>query len=91
MGQEVDLNGFRYLPGQGRTAGIISNYQFFISTDNKNWKLADEGEFSNIKNNPLWQNKSFNPIKARFIRLRCLRTADADDMVGYAELDVTTL
>ncbi len=91
MGAEVDLNGFRYLPGQGRTAGIISNYQFFISTDNKNWTLADEGEFSNIKNNPLWQEKSFDPVKARFIRLRCVGTVESDDQVGYAELDVTKL
>jgi alpha-L-fucosidase len=90
LGKEIDLRGFRYLPGQGRTAGIISKYQFFVSIDNKNWKLADEGEFSNIKNNPLWQNRQVEAIKTRFIRLRSLQTADADDLVGYAELDIKT-
>lgn len=91
MGQEADLNGFRYLPGQDRNSGFISTYQFFVSTDNKNWILADEGEFANIKNNPLWQSKQFKPIKGRYIRLRKLMTTDAGNMVGYAELDVTTL
>lgn len=91
LGREIDINGFRYLPGQGRTSGIVSKYQFFVSTDNKKWELADEGEFSNIKNNPLWQNKQFNTRKARYILLRSLQTTDADDVVGYAEIDITTL
>ena len=28
-----------------------------------NWKLADKGEFSNIKNNRVWQTKKFSPVK----------------------------
>lgn len=88
LGRELSLNGFRYLPGQGRTSGVISNFQFFVSTDNKNWVLADEGEFSNIRNNPLWQNRQFAHRLARYIRFRSLQTAETDDLVGYAELDV---
>jgi alpha-L-fucosidase len=91
MGRQADLNGFRYLPGQDQNSGLISAYQFFVSTDNENWILAHEGEFSNIKNSPLWQNKHFKPVKARYIRLRELITTDAGNNVGYAELDVTTL
>jgi hypothetical protein len=50
----------RYLPDQGLwNLGIITNYQFYVSNDNVEWKLADDGEFSNIKNNPLWQIKKF--------------------------------
>jgi alpha-L-fucosidase len=88
LGREVTLKGFRYLPGQGRTSGVISNFQFFVSTDNKNWVLADEGEFSNIRNNPLWQNREFATRLARYMRLRSLQTTETDDVVGYAELDV---
>lgn len=91
MGREVNLNGFRYLPGQDQNSGLISTYQFFVSTDNKQWVLVDEGEFANIKNNPLWQNRHFKSTKGRFIRLRKLTTVDADNLVGYAELDVSTL
>ncbi|SEN43281.1 alpha-L-fucosidase [Chitinophaga rupis] len=90
MGKTENVSGFRYLPGQGRTDGIITHYQFYVSEDNKEWKIADEGEFSNIKNNPLWQIKEFKPVKARYIRLRALRNTQQNDAAGYAELDVIT-
>jgi alpha-L-fucosidase len=85
-----NLSGFRYLPDQGRNNGIITNYQFFVSQDNTQWKLVDEGEFSNIRNNPLWQIKKFEPVQARYIRLRALRNTENNDAAGYAELDVMT-
>jgi len=37
--------------------GVIFNYRFAISTDGKNWETVSEGEFSNIKNNPIPQTK----------------------------------
>ncbi|MCU7552089.1 alpha-L-fucosidase [Chitinophagaceae bacterium LB-8] len=91
LGKEETLSGFRYLPDQNIwNPGIISNYEFYISNDNAEWKLADSGEFSNIKNNPLWQVKSFSPVKARYIKLRALRNIDGNDEIGYAEVDVIT-
>ncbi len=70
--------------------GIITNYQFYVSGDNKEWKLADEGEFSNIKNNPLWQTKKFAKVKARYIKLKALKNTEDNDNIGYAEVDVIT-
>ncbi|MEO8404905.1 MAG: discoidin domain-containing protein, partial [Chitinophagaceae bacterium] len=90
LGNEENLSGFRYLPDQNRVNGIITNYQFYVSHDNEQWKLADEGEFSNIKNNPLWQIKKFEPVKARYIKLRALKNTQDNNEVGYAELDVVT-
>jgi alpha-L-fucosidase len=91
LGKEEMLAGFRYLPDQNVwNPGIISHYEFYISNDNAEWKLADAGEFSNIKNNPLWQAKSFSPVKARYIKLRALRNIDGNDEIGYAEVDVIT-
>ncbi|UPK68091.1 alpha-L-fucosidase [Chitinophaga filiformis] len=90
MGKTENVSGFRYLPGQGSTEGIITHYQFCVSEDNKEWKVVDEGEFSNIKNNPLWQIKEFIPVKARYIRLRALRNSHQNDAAGYAELDIIT-
>ena len=49
-----------------------------------------KGEFSNIKNNPLWQIKNFPPVNARYIKLQALRNASGDDIAGYAEIDVIT-
>jgi alpha-L-fucosidase len=91
LGKEETLIGFRYLPDQNIwNPGIISNYEFYISQDNKEWKLADKGEFANIKNNPLWQAKNFAPVKARYIKLRALNNAAGNDNTGYAEVDVVT-
>ncbi|HEU4552955.1 MAG TPA: discoidin domain-containing protein [Chitinophaga sp.] len=90
MGKMENIAGFKYLPGQDRTEGIITHYQFWVSEDNKDWKIADEGEFSNIKNNPLLQVKEFKPVKARYIRLRALHNTQQNNAAGYAELDVIT-
>jgi alpha-L-fucosidase len=89
--KEQDLCGFRYFPDQGMWGpGIIAEYQFYVSNDNVEWKLVSQGEFSNIKNNPLWQNKKFTPEKARYIKLRALRNTEGDNNIGYAEVDVIT-
>jgi alpha-L-fucosidase len=90
MGMEQNLCGFRYLPDQSRATGYISNYQFYVSNDNSDWKLVDEGEFPNINNNPLWQIKNFAPVKARYIKLCALKNTRGNDDVGYAEIDVIT-
>lgn len=91
LGKEENLTGFRYYPDQGAWGpGIITTYQFYVSGDDKEWKLVDEGEFSNIKNNPLWQAKKFVPVKARYIKLRALKNTENNDNVGYAEVDVIT-
>jgi alpha-L-fucosidase len=91
LGKVEKLIGFRYLPDQNlRSKGIITNYEFYTSQDNKTWKLIHQGEFSNINNNPLWQTKSFELTKAKFIKLTALKNTKNDDFVGYAEIDVIT-
>jgi alpha-L-fucosidase len=91
LGKEENLIGFRYYPDQALWGpGIITHYQFYISNDNNEWKLIDEGEFSNIKNNPLWQTKNFISVKTRFVKLRALKNTESNDNIGYAEIDVIT-
>jgi len=91
LGKEETLTGFRYLPDQNVwNPAIISQYEFYISNDNAEWKLVNKGEFSNIKNNPLWQVKNFSSISARYIKLRALQKADGNEETGYAEVDVIT-
>ena len=91
LSKEETLTGFRYLPDQNTwNPAVIAGYQFFISNDNTEWKLVSEGEFSNIKNNPLWQSKNFSPVKARYIKFRALQNIDGNDEIGYAEVDVIT-
>lgn len=91
LGKAENLTGFRYLPDQNWWAdgSIITHYQFFVSTDNQEWKLVSEGEFANIKNNPFWQTKTFSAIQGRYIKLKALQNAQATAS-GYAEIDVIT-
>jgi len=91
LGNNYNICGFKYLPDQNKwSSGIITNYQFYVSSDNKEWKLVSEGEFSNIKNNPLWQIKQFASVNARFIKMSALKNTFGDNVAGYAEVDVIT-
>jgi alpha-L-fucosidase len=91
LGKKYDVCGFKYLPDQAKwSSGIITNYQFYVSEDNIEWELVDQGEFSNIKNNPLWQIKNFSPVNGRYIKLQALKNTSGDDVAGYAEVDVIT-
>ena len=91
LGSETILTAFRYLPDQGkRKQGFITKYEFYLSPDGTTWQLASQGEFSNIKNNPTWQTKSFAPQKARYIKLRALANTAGNSRIGYAEIDVIT-
>ncbi|OJU48562.1 MAG: alpha-L-fucosidase [Bacteroidales bacterium 45-6] len=91
LGKSYPVCGFKYLPDQNKwSSGIITTYKFYVSDDNTNWKLVDQGEFSNIKNNPLMQIKTFAPVLARYIKLRALKNTFGDDVAGYAEVDVIT-
>ena len=91
LGKKQNLNGFRYHPElRAWNPGIIAEYQFFVSLDSTDWKLVSEGEFSNIRNNPLWQNKTFSPVKARYFKLRALKNTEGNDNIGYGEVDIIT-
>jgi alpha-L-fucosidase len=91
LGKEQSICGFRYFPDQALWGpGIITNFQFYVSENNIEWKLVDQGEFSNIKNNPLWQIKKFASEKARYIKLRALSNTESNDNIGYAEVDGIT-
>jgi len=91
LGATYQVSGFKYLPDQSRwSSGIISTYQFYVSDDNKKWKLVDQGEFPNIKNNPVWQIKVFKPEMARYFKLRALKNTAENHVAGYAEIDLIT-
>jgi len=91
MGKEEELIGFRYLPDQNLwSSGIITEYEFSVSVDNKSWTKVSQGEFSNINNNPLWQSKEFATKKARYIKLTALKNTQNNNSAGYAEIDVIT-
>lgn len=92
LGRQLSLSGFTYLPDQSRGKhGLIYNYELFVSPDSRNWGTpVSKGEFSNIHNSPVIQEKRFEPKNGRFIRFRALPSAHENSRVGIAEFDVIT-
>lgn len=92
LGAKYPVKGLTYLPDQSRYAsGIISNYEIYVSKDGKKWgKVLAEGEFSNIRNNPIEQQITFDTKEGRFVKLVATKTTDGQDAVKAAELGVIT-
>lgn len=65
LGKKYELKGFTYTPDQSRWGGgVITHYAFYVGN-----KLVASGEFSNIKNNPIEQTITFEPVKGKHVRL----------------------
>jgi len=90
LGETVTLKGITYLPSQSKgDEGVISSYKLFLSADGRNWGTpVAEGEFANIKNNPVIQSVNFKPVPARFVRLRALTEINNLSRASMAEFDI---
>ena len=86
---EQTVTGFRYLPPQDGTNGTVTHYTLWGSTDWRDWKKLASGEFSNIVNNPIWQNLTFPATKVRMLKFDADRLADGERM-GYDDVEVVT-
>lgn len=92
LGKVLDVNGFRYLPDPTIwDPGIITRYRFDVSENGRTWKTVSEGEFSNIKNNPVEQEKTFPAARARYVRLTALANTEGNSNIGYSEFNLITL
>ena len=85
--KEQTFTTFRYLPPQDGSAGTITHYTLWSSTDWRQWTRLASGEFSNIVNNPIWQTITFPPTKVRMFKLDADRLADGERM-GYGDIEV---
>ncbi len=89
LGESLNLVGFTYWPIQERYPfGIITNYEFLVSSDGKNWTQASKGEFSNIVNSRLEQRINFKKTKARFIKLKAVRVSGDTMQASFGEIGV---
>jgi alpha-L-fucosidase len=69
LGATLKLKGFIYLPRQDHTAhGMVDQYTFQVSTDGQTWKTVAEGEFGNLRANPVEQAIAFEPVSARYFK-----------------------
>lgn len=88
MGQELKVSVLSYLPRRNGTGGIVKNYEWQISTDNVMWTTVAEGEFANIKSNPVEQNITLKAsVKARYIKFIGKTSVDGS-YISIAEIGV---
>ncbi len=91
LGKEYLLTGFTYWPIQERYPfGIITNYEFSVSTDNTTWKKTAQGEFGNIENHRIEQVIRFKPTQGRYIKLKGVKVAGNDFTTSFGEIGVLT-
>ena len=96
LGQEVEIKGFTYLSRQdGNQNGWIREYQFYISTDGKNWgKPVAKGAFSrdaSLKKVMFYDALSVysdSVAKARYIRFVAVSGFEDDPYTTIAELNI---
>ncbi|HFU4123490.1 TPA: beta-N-acetylglucosaminidase domain-containing protein [Streptococcus suis] len=72
-GRVRQLNGLAYRHRQdGSPNGKVTSYDILVSTDNRTWTSVKTGSFD--ENNRDWQEVSFDPTSARYIKLQAVNT-----------------
>lgn len=90
LGEIQDLFGFEYLPMSDEPERVVSQYEFYISTDGEKWKKVAEGEFGNIRNNPIAQKVNFEEGRGRYIKFQPVKTLGAGDQYVIGEIGVVS-
>jgi len=89
MGKTETIKAFTYLPRRdGSAEGMVDSYIYSISNDGINWRQVADGEFSNIKSNPVEQVITLDhPHDARYFKFTA-RHVISGSGAAVAELGV---
>ena len=89
LGREIDVAALTVLPRQdGSAHAVPDRYRVEWSADGKTWSTPLEGEFSNIRANPVEQRIALpESSRARYIRFTALRVLERNN-VTVAEIGV---
>ena len=92
LGESLTLRGFTYTPRSGSLNGTIKTYAIHVSPDGQDWgQPAAQGEFGNIRNNPVQQSVRFaNPHTGRFIKFVATSEVNGQPWASAAEIGVVT-
>ena len=85
MGQTTFLHSLHYQPAQ---EGMISHYELWAGNNPDQLKKIAEGEFSNIRNNPITQDVYFATTEARYLLLRPVQMVTEGEQPKYGLLMV---
>jgi alpha-L-fucosidase len=89
MGKQHAIKAFTYLPRHDKLPeGLVDSYIYAISNDGKNWQQVAEGEFANIRSNPVEQIITLDhTYNARYFKFTAKRVISGNG-VAVAELGV---
>lgn len=89
-GELLEMRGFDYTPRHdGTLNGMVDGYEFHVSADGTDWKLAAAGEFGNLAANPVRQRVMFAvPMFARYFRFTATHALNGNDRIALAEVDL---
>jgi len=90
LGQKRLIRSFYYLPDQhSYHKGLIANYELSVGlSPDKIDQVVTKGEFSNIRNHPVWQSVFFAPVYARYVVLKATRMIRENENPGMAEIRI---
>lgn len=95
LGKIEKVRQIKLLPDQNEKApqGLIMNYELYsVGGDNVNDAskkvLISTGEFSNIRNNLIWQSFGCVTIKTRFLILKATRMVNDSKAIDISELRI---
>ncbi|HEX9512437.1 MAG TPA: discoidin domain-containing protein [Puia sp.] len=89
MGKPQMIKAFTYLPRQDKkTEGIADRYIFYSSSDGVTWEKIAEGEFANIRSNPLEQLVPLpHPVSSQYFKFSIVHVVSGNG-VAVAEVGV---
>jgi len=89
MDKQQPIKAFTYLPRHDKVAeGTVDSYTYAISNDGITWQTVAEGEFANIKSNPIEQVIPLDHVyNARYFKFTAKRVVSGNG-VAVAELGV---
>ena len=92
LGKEQNIGAFTYLPSQDKKlAGMADRYIFYISNNGQQWEKAAEGEFANIRSNPVEQTVRLpKPARARYFKFSVLHVTNGNGVI-IAELGIKVI
>ncbi len=87
LGKAQTVSACFYQPDQTAAhEGMISHYELYLGESTEQMEKVAEGEFSNIRNNPMMQEVYFTPTTARYVQLRATRMVKSGEAIKYEKL-----
>ena len=86
--EEKEIKGFIFTPVWPHSYGTPTHYKLEILDENNVWQKICEGEFANIKANPIAQITEFAPVKAIKLKMTALQTVYTVEEMTVQEMGV---